>query len=261
MIVLFTDFGSDDIYIAQMKAVLLQQTASGTPIHDLLHRVPNFDAKAGAHLLAALQGGFPAGSVFLAVIDPGVGSTREPVVLEADGKAYVGPDNGLLSVVAARAAKARTWRIVWRPPAHSVSFHGRDLFAPVAAWIAAGNLAKDSLEEMPALDVNLGPGDLAEVIYIDHYGNVLTGLRACNVSLSAKIEIGGHQVAYARVFADVPVNNAFWYENSVGLVEVAVNGGSAAEMLRLQAGDAIRVLSGASAQSRATDRRRDLIDP
>ena len=249
MIVLFTDFGADDIYVAQVKAVLMQQTTSGTPICDLLHSVPNFDARAGAHLLAALHASFPAGSVFLAVVDPGVGGSREPVVLDADGKAYVGPDNGLLSVVAARAAKARTWRIVWRPPAHSVSFHGRDLFAPVAAWIAAGNLAKDSLEEMPALDVNLGPGDLAEVIYIDHYGNVLTGLRACNVSRSAKIEVNGRQLAYARVFADVPANNAFWYENSVGLVEIAVNGGSAAEMLRPNAGDTIRVLSGASAQA------------
>jgi len=249
MIVLFTDFGADDIYVAQVKAVLMQQTTAGTPICDLLHSVPNFDARAGAHLLAALHASFPAGSVFLAVVDPGVGGSREPVVLEADGKAYVGPDNGLLSVVAARAAKARTWRIVWRPPAHSVSFHGRDLFAPVAAWIAAGNLAKDSLEEMPALDVNLGPGDLAEVIYIDHYGNVLTGLRACNVSRSAKIEVNRRQLAYARVFADVPANNAFWYENSVGLVEIAVNGGSAAEMLRPNAGDTIRVLSGASAQA------------
>ncbi len=151
MIVLFTDFGSDDIYVAQMKAVLRSKRRPAPPIHDLLHRVPNFDAKAGAHLLAALQGWFPAGSVFLAVVDPGVGGTREPVVLEADGKAYVGPDNGLLSVVAARAAKVRTWRIVWRPAMQSASFHGRDLFAPVVARIASGNLPKDRLEEIPAL--------------------------------------------------------------------------------------------------------------
>jgi S-adenosylmethionine hydrolase len=248
MIVLFTDFGADDIYVAQVKAVLVQQTASGTPIHDLLHRVPNFDARAGAHLLAALHASFPGGSVFLAVVDPGVGGSREPVVLEADGKAYVGPDNGLLSVVAARAAKVRVWRIVWRPSAQSVSFHGRDLFAPVAAWIAAGNLAKDKLEEMPALTAQLGPGDLAEVIYIDHYGNALTGLRACNVSRSAKIEVGGQQLAYARVFSDVAAGRAFWYENSVGLVEIAVSGGSAAQRMELQVGDAIRVLASASAQ-------------
>jgi hypothetical protein len=241
MIVLFTDFGSDDIYIAQVKAVLAQQTASGTPIHDLLHRVPNFDARAGAHLLAALQGWFPAGSVFLAVVDPGVGGARDPVVLEADGKAYVGPDNGLLSVVAARAHKVRAWRIVWRPAVQSASFHGRDLFAPVVARIALGNLPKDRLEEVSALGLQLGAEDLAEVIYIDHYGNALTGLRAANLPRSAKIEVGGHQLAYARVFADVPAGSAFWYENSVGLVEIAVSGGSAAEMMGLRVGDAIRL--------------------
>jgi hypothetical protein len=243
MIVLFTDFGADDIYVGQVKAVLVQQALPGTPIHDLLHRVPNFDARAGAHLLAALQAWFPAGSVFLAVIDPGVGSARDAVVLEADGKAYVGPDNGLLSVVAARAGKARTWRIIWRPQALSASFHGRDLFAPVAAWIASGNLAKDKLEEMPGLSVQFGTHDLAEVIYIDHYGNVLTGLRSGKVSRSAKIEAGGHQLAYARAFAEAPAGSPFWYENSIGLVEIAVSGGSAAELMGLHVGDPIRVIA------------------
>lgn len=243
MIVLFTDFGADDIYVAQVKAVLVQQAPPGTPIHDLLHTVPNFDARAGAHLLAALQASFPAGSVFLAVIDPGVGSARDAIVLEADGKAYVGPDNGLLSVVAARAGKARTWRIVWRPSARSASFHGRDLFAPIAAWIAAGSLAKDKLEEMAGLNIQLGSDDLAEVIHIDHYGNALTGLRAGNVSRSAKIEVGGQQLAYARVFADAPTGSAFWHENSVSLVEIAVRGGSAAEMMRLRVGDTVRLVA------------------
>jgi S-adenosylmethionine hydrolase len=241
MIVLFTDFGADDIYVAQVKAVLAQHTAPGTPVHDLLHSVPNFDAAAGAHLLAALQGWFRAGSVFFAVVDPGVGGARDAVVLEADGKAYVGPDNGLLSVVAARAAKARTWRIVWRPPTQSLSFHGRDLFAPVAAWIATGKLPKDSLQEIPALSVQLGAGDLAKAVYVDHYGNVLTGLRAANVSRSAKIDVDGHQIVFARVFADVPAGGAFWYENSVGLVEIAVSGGSAAQTMRLRVGDPIRL--------------------
>ncbi len=239
MIVLFTDFGADDIYVAQVKAVLAQQVPPGTPVHDLLHGVPNFDARAGAHLLAALQPSFPAGAVFLSVIDPGVGGPRDPVVLEADGKAYVGPDNGLLSVVAARARKARTWRIVWRPTPQSASFHGGDLFAPVAAWIAAGSLAKGKLEETPGLNVQFKADDLAEVIYIDHYGNVLTGLRAVNVSHSAKIEVGGQRLAYARVFAEAPAGSAFWYENSVGLVEIAVSGGSAAQMMGLRIGDAI----------------------
>ena len=242
MILLFTDFGADDIYVAQVKAVLLQHAPAGTPILDLLHRVPNFDARAGAHLLAALQARFPAGSVFLSVVDPGVGSTRDAVVLEADGKWYVGPDNGLLSVVAARAGKARTGRIVWRPQDVAASFHGRDLFAPVAAWIAGGSLTPDKIEETAGLKVQFGADDLAEVIYIDHYGNVLTGLRSGNVSRSAKIEAGGRLLAYARVFAEVPSGNAFWYEDSLGLIEIALNRGSAAELLGVRIGYSIGVI-------------------
>lgn len=242
MIVLFTDFGAEDIYVAQVKAALMQHADPGTPILDLLHAAPNFDARAGAHLLAALQASFPPGAVFLAVIDPGVGSARDAVVLEADGKAYVGPDNGLLSVVAARAEKARTWRITWRPQAAPASFHGRDLFAPVAAWIAAGNLAKEKIEDIERLSIELGGEDLAEVIYIDHYGNALTGLRSGVVSRDAKVTAGRRKLAYARVFADAPNGSAFWYENSVGLIEIALNGASAAQTLGLSVGDAVKVL-------------------
>src|SRR5213080_2203016 len=116
MIVLFTDFGADDIYVAQIKATLLERLTQGTHIVDLLHSVSNYHIKAGAHLLAALQNRFPTASVFLAVVDPDVGTDRDAVILQADGKWYVGPDNGLLSVVAARATKTRTRRIVWRKP-------------------------------------------------------------------------------------------------------------------------------------------------
>jgi S-adenosylmethionine hydrolase len=242
MILLFTDFGADDIYVAQVKAVLARHAPAGTPLLDLLHRVPSFDARAGAHLLAALQPQFPAGAVFLSVVDPGVGGARDPVVLQADDKWYVGPDNGLLSVVAARAGKARTWRIVWRPQALSASFHGRDLFAPVAAWLAAGDLGGDKIEETASLKVQLAADDLAEVIYIDHYGNALTGLRAGNVSRSARIEAGRHVLAYARVFAEAPAGDAFWYEDSIGLVEIALARGSAAQRIGLRVGDPVGVI-------------------
>jgi len=159
MIVLYTDFGIDDPYVGfddpyvgQMKAALLQHGRQDVPIVDLLHRVPDFDPRAGAHLLAALQTKFGPGSVFLAVVDPGVGGDRQAVVLEADGKFYVGPDNGLLAVVAARAQTSRSWRINWRPEELSVSFHGRDLFAPIAARIAAGEWPAAALAECGSLD-------------------------------------------------------------------------------------------------------------
>jgi S-adenosylmethionine hydrolase len=242
VIALFSDFGADDIYVGQLKAVLLQALAPPVPIVDLLHAAPSFRIASAAHLLAALERRFERGTVFLAVVDPGVGSDRDAAVVQADGKWYAGPDNGLLSVTAARAVEVRTWRIAWRPAALSASFHGRDLFAPVAAAIANGALPEDRLEPTPTLQVRLPAGDLAEVIYIDHYGNALTGLRAGGVSRAATIGVRGQRVAYARVFAEAPAGRAFWYENSIGLVEIAIRSESAAVRLGIGVGDPVTVL-------------------
>ena len=243
MIVLFTDFGADDIYVAQVKAVLLEQLAHRTPIVDLTHAVPDFDVAAGAHLLAALQARFPRGTVFLAVVDPGVGADRDAALVHADGKWYVGPDNGLLSVTAARAIDTRVWRILWRPPSLSASFHGRDLFAPVAAWIASGILPEDKLQATDALRVQFGADDRPQVIYVDHYGNALTGLRARNVAESTALGIRGRRVPHARVFAEAPAGAAFWYENSIGLIEIAANRASAAARLGLKPGDPVSLVA------------------
>jgi S-adenosylmethionine hydrolase len=241
MIVLFSDFGVDDIYVGQLKVALLEHLSPGAVIVDLLHSVPRYQVPAGAHLLAALQSRFPAGAVFVAVVDPGVGTSRDAVVLRANDKWYVGPDNGLLSVVGARAIGCRAWRIVWRPRELSVSFHGRDLFAPVAALIAENRLPADRMREIEALNVRLGPEDLSEVIYIDHYGNALTGLRATSVTRTATVAVRGQRLSYARVFAEVPAGSAFWYENSIGLVEIAANHADAAELLGIEVGDAVTV--------------------
>lgn len=239
MIILFTDFGVDDIYVGQIKARILQTAPAGTNVVDLLHSVPDFDPHAGAHLLAAMHRQFPENSVFFAVIDPTVGSDRGAAAVEADGKWFVGPDNGLLSVVAARAKRVRTWRISWRPDALSPTFHGRDLFAPVAAGLAGGVIEAGWLESSDSLDVTYGPDDLAQIVYIDHYGNAMTGLRASNVERSTSLEAMGRRIPWARVYSDVPAGSAFWYENSIGLVEVAVNCGNAAAQLGLGVGDAV----------------------
>lgn len=243
MIILFTDFGSSDIYAGQVKAVLAQ-SAPGVQLIDLLHDVPNFQIRAGAHLLTAMVGRFPKDSVFLAVVDPGVGSSRQPAVMEADGQYFVGPDNGLLSVAAARASQRRFWRIDWRPENLSCSFHGRDLFAPIAAAIASGAFPKDKLTQIEQLDVKLGAEDIFEVIYIDHYGNVMTGLRADTLAYNAKLEVNGKVLQYARTFSAVPEGTAFWYENSVGLIEIAVSCGSAAEQFELAVGQALQAAPG-----------------
>jgi len=237
MIVLFTDFGSDNIYTGQMKAVLARYAPS-IPVVDLLHTVAAFDVASSAHLLDALQHQFPAGAAFCCVVDPGVGSSRHAVALRAHGRWFVGPDNGLLSVVAARAhaADQRVWRIVWRPNDLACSFHGRGLFAPVTAWLASGQFPDDALEPVADLSVKLDAGDLSAVIYVDHYGNAITGLRAEHADLKGTVEIGGRSVGHAEVFSAVPEGQLFWYRNSIGLVEIAMNRGDAARSLGLTAG-------------------------
>ena len=137
MIVLFTDFGMSDPYVGQIKA-RMAEFAPAQIVVDLLHEVPVYNAHAGAHLLAAFVSGFQPGSVFLAVVDPGVGTLRQGVVMMAGGRWFVGPDNGLLSLVAARNIDTRLWRITWQHEDLSSTFHGRDVFAVIAAEIARG---------------------------------------------------------------------------------------------------------------------------
>lgn len=235
---LFTDFGCADLYVGQVKSVLHQRAPDASVI-DLLHEAPAFKIKAGAHLLAALTNQLPPESVIYAVVDPGVGGTRAPVMVRADDRWFIGPDNGLFSVVAARATSAQIFPITWMPQQLSASFHGRDLFAPVAGRIASGELDMERLQKKPRLDVELGAGDLGEVIYIDHYGNAFTGLRAGIVPRGAHLAIKGRRIGYARVFSEAPAGEAFWYENSLGLVEIAVNSESAARNLSLDIGDPV----------------------
>ncbi|MHB8534535.1 MAG: SAM hydrolase/SAM-dependent halogenase family protein [Sulfuricaulis sp.] len=241
MIVLFTDFGLTDPYVGQLHAVLARE-APGVPAIDLFHAVPPFNIRAATYLLPAYAREFPPGTVFLCVVDPGVGSARRPVMLEADGRWYVGPDNGLFHVLARRAAAHQCHVIHWRPPRMSASFHGRDLFAPVAAGLARGERpdAEPTLLTEPAGEP--WPEDLAEILYVDHYGNAITGLRASGVSRAQALRVGGNVVKYARVFSESPAGAVFWYENANGLVEIAVNGGSAGTALGLQPGATITLL-------------------
>jgi S-adenosylmethionine hydrolase len=237
-LVLFTDFGSNDLYVGQVEAAL-HRDAPGHGVIHLLHEAPMFNPEASAHLLAALVTRMPTGHVYVAVVDPGVGSARDAVVVQADGDWFVGPDNGLLSVVADRAAAREFWRVVNPPADRSVSFHGRDIFAPIAAGLEIGRPAEDFAVPMGSLSVSLGSGDLAEIIYVDHYGNAFTGLRATNAFTSRQLVVGGREIGRATVFSSVATGTAFWYANSVGLVEIAVSGGSAARALDLAVGQPV----------------------
>lgn len=234
-ILLFTDFGAADLYVGQVKATLDAQ-APGVRVIDLLNDAPAFNVRAAAHLLAALMSRVPPGQVVLGVVDPGVGTDRGAVALHADAHWYVGPDNGLFAVVAARAAACELWRITAVPADASASFHGRDVFAPVAAAIATGRFPDARAARVDDLDVRLGADDLPEIIYVDHYGNAWTGLRAAAAGPAQRLSIAGREVPRATVFGAVPAGAAFWYANSSGLVEVAVNRGSAARALGIGVG-------------------------
>ncbi|MCC6302709.1 MAG: SAM-dependent chlorinase/fluorinase [Gammaproteobacteria bacterium] len=238
MIVLFTDFGPAGPYVGQMKAVL-HGLAPEVAVIDLLSDAPACDPRAGACLLAAYAGDFPAGAVFLCVVDPGVGGDRAAVALRADGRWFVGPDNGLFNVVALRAHALEWWDITWRPPRLSATFHGRDLFAPVAARIARGETPPGERRDAEArIDRGQGP-DYARVVYLDHFGNAITGLRAEDADPHRRLEAGGRTLSAARTYSDVAPGAAFWYANANGLVEIAVNRGSAAASLGLKVGDPV----------------------
>lgn len=241
MILLFTDFGWQGPYVGQMKAVLAQQVPDQTVI-DLMHDAPVFNSRAAAYLLASLVEPFPKDTVFLVVVDPGVGSgERRPCVLQADGRWYVGPDNGLLNVIAKHSAEYKAWVIDWQPESLSDSFHGRDLFAPVAAQLASGQVP-EMTETSLAQDPLNWPADLAEVIYLDSFGNAMTGLRGARINKDAALMINATRINYTRVFAEAEKAEPFWYVNSNGLVEIAMNQAEAARTLGLEIGMQLQVI-------------------
>jgi S-adenosylmethionine hydrolase len=233
-IFLYTDFGSSDIYVGQVKSVL-QKAAPASAVIDLLNDAPSFDIAAAAHLLAALAPQLPRCAITIAVVDPGVGTARDAIAVEADTRWFVGPDNGLMSVVGARACESRCFSLRGMPAPQSTSFHGRDLFAPAAAAIARA-LDRSALTPKRQLDVEFPADDLAQIIYIDHYGNAMTGIRAATVKRTMRLDVGSRLLSHARVFADVPRAEVFWYENSIGLIEIAANRASAAAILDLEVG-------------------------
>lgn len=242
MIILVTDFGVRGPYVGQMKAVLFQQ-APGVPIVDLFADAPAFEPKLTAYLLAAYVREFPKHSVFLCVVDPGVGNvSRRPVIVNVDDRWFVGPDNGLFNVICTRAENpdnTRWWEILWTPEKLSSSFHGRDLFAPVAAQIAAGKLPlSESLNPQACIDTSW-ESELARIIYIDAFGNAMTGIRAAAMAQNAVLLVNGKRLPRARTFSDVPPGTGFYYENANGLLEVAVNQGRAEKIFNLKIGDSV----------------------
>lgn len=249
MIALFTDFGLEGPYLGQVRMVL-HRDAPGVPVVDLFADLPAFDAVSAAYLLPAYSAPpVPEGAVILAVVDPGVGTGRAPLMVHAGGRWFVGPDNGLFSqVLAADPVDGRVWEILWRPPHLSASFHGRDLFAPVAAALAlGGNPETSAVLAGKAVDARglVGadwPRDRCAVAYIDRYGNAMTGLRIERIPADAVLRVGERSLQRAETFGAVAIGEAFWYGNSNGLVEIACNGARADQLLGLRIGTQFSVL-------------------
>jgi len=241
MIFLFTDFGREGPYVGQMQAVLAR-LAPDVPVIDMIADLPAFDPKLASYLLPAYCQQTQPGDVVLAVVDPGVGTSRLCVAMQADGVWYLGPDNGLLAHIVRRSRSCAAWQIDV-PEASSATFHGRDVFAPFAATLAQGQKPMGVSIDPQTLDRAAWPDDLAAIIYQDRYGNLLTGLRVSAVPLLQNLCVSGASLPFVRTFGDVIRGTAFVYENANGLWELAVNGGSAAQVLGLRVGDQIELNS------------------
>lgn len=242
MILIYSDFGTEGPYSGAMRVAAMRH-APGIDVVDLMVDAPDRDPRGSAYLLAAIAQEFKAGDVGLCVIDPGVGSARRGLIAKCDDVWFVGPDNGLFELLLRRAKSAALWRIDWRPEKCSASFHGRDIFGPVAGMLASGTPVERQQIDLSDRDAKpkSWPDDLAEIIYGDGYGNLMTGLRAQAVPSNATISVGPHRFVAARTFSDVPLGDAFWYVNSMGLVEIAVNGGRADDLPGLTIGANIRI--------------------
>ena len=259
IVTLTTDFGREDVYAGQLHGVI-QDVARWLRVVDLTHDVAPQAILEGAFLLESAYRYFPPGTVHLAVVDPGVGTARPLIAMEADRALFVAPDNGLLTVVWQELAEAErvAARIVdlteprfWRPQVSS-TFHGRDIMAPVAAHLAAGLPLKEAgrpregLLLLPEAQPTMAADGTIQglIVHVDHFGNCSSNVPSTQVvgREPIAIEVGGAVLhGLANTYADVAPGQPLALVGSDGRLEIAVREGSAAEALGLRAGDPVRV--------------------
>jgi S-adenosylmethionine hydrolase len=275
LITLTTDFGTADGYIGTMKGVILG-IAPKARLVDLSHEVASQNVRQAAFVLLAAYPFFPTHTIHLVVVDPGVGSTRRAIALRTPAGAFVGPDNGVFSYVMAREPVEALVELAdprYRLPCVSHTFHGRDVFAPAAAHVAAGVPIADLgpavsapvTLPLPRLEV-VATGIVGQVLHIDHFGNVVTsigrlqwgddelllepafGKARCRVqgagcrivAVNARVEVAGQEVAgVRRAYAHVAPGEALALVGSSGYLEIAVREGSAARTLGVRADDEV----------------------
>jgi S-adenosylmethionine hydrolase len=235
MITLTTDFGTADGYVGAMKGVILR-LAPAAVVVDLAHDVPRHDVAHAAWVVATSAGEFPAGAIHVVVVDPGVGGARTPVVIEAGGHVYVGPDNGVFAYVADRPESVHAiTSTAFRMPSPSDTFHGRDVFAPAAAALARGlppPMAGPATCLAGTLPWSIRATSRGVVVHVDIYGNLISNLPGPARLLRA----GGRDVAPVRTFEELAPGGVGCYTGSAGTVEIAVREGSAADVLGIGRG-------------------------
>ena len=263
VIALTTDFGEIDAYVAIMKGVILGICPRARLV-DISHRVRPQAVAQAAYLLSTAAPYFPPGTIHLVVVDPGVGTARHAVAVASAQAVYVAPDNGVLTLALARDPAVQAVHLTnprYHLPEVSATFHGRDIFAPAAAHIACGVPLADlgqgidphALRHIETAQVRLqGAGPWrAQVIHVDHFGNVVTNVHVDDMAPPDKeivVHAGGKQiVGIQRTFGDAATDEALAYRGSSGRLEVAVCGGSAARVLGIDIGDPILVLRGEKA--------------
>jgi hypothetical protein len=255
IITLTTDFGLRDPYVAEMKAVMLS-TSLNTTIVDVSHDVEKFDVRMGAYILACAAPYFPKGTIHVAVVDPSVGTERRAIIIETKRFFFVGPDNGVLTLAAEKLGIKRVYQITNRKlmlARVSKTFHGRDIFAPVAAHLANGVAPREfgprvSRIVMPSFAKNIKKGKMVagEVLYIDDFGNAVTSfgekeLESIRAKEAVCVRFKGNELMLdiRKVYAGVKSQKPFALIGSHGFLEIAMNQASAAERLKATIGDKI----------------------
>ena len=236
-IALTTDFGAG-IYVGQIRA-RLDALLPGVPVIDLAHDLPPFRADLAAYLLPPMMRDMPRRTLYLCVVDPGVGGARAGLLVRIRDAWFIGPDNGLLAPLARGSAGASIWHIGWRPVAMSASFHGRDWFVPAAARLCRGKDLRLTRIEPGAMVGADWSAELSSILYADGFGNLISGLNGAGRSTRQALIVASRRVPYARTFCEIAPGEPFWYENALGLVEIAVNQGRADHYLGLSPGDPI----------------------
>ena len=256
VITLTTDFGIQDHYVGAMKAVLISISENARLI-DISHQIPPQDIMAGAWVVRNSAMLFPPGSVHLVVVDPGVGTRRKPIAIRIEDQYFVGPDNGIFSLITDQyeyEGVELTNRDFWREDPSS-TFHGRDIFAPVAAHLANGVTLGElgrPIEKLQtyrwAVPISDKDGVQGWVVHIDHFGNLISNIpesmiREAGDDASIKIYVGNTIFkTIVSTFGDVPDGEPAAYVGSSGMLEIAINKGDAREMLGVEKGAQISIV-------------------